>query len=814
MNNMTTTDLFRISPDFFGSPQEARIKPDVHQTNPRYKGFNQTHFTAGDPEQFDQYRYLDDMKSTSRPQPTVTSGKLWEKYRDLPTSATTNTFNYMFHKFKKGIFVKIKDGELKVFLPFSNANYYNEWSSQIDVTGFMDLVKRITEGEGYVFKPKRINRNVDEWYGNNCLMRYEFPLSEGDTNVGNVRNMMVELCNERKIPDVEFFINRRDFPMLMKDGTEPYEEIWGRGKPLVSHSYDKYTPILSMSTCDRFADVAIPNHNDWARIQSKQSKWFPVSTSDDFDDSFDKVAWNKKIPTAVFRGSSTGKGVTISTNKRLKAAYMSLTQTHLDNAPRLLDAGITSWNLRSRKLDGFKKLQTIDRANLPFELVTFMNCVDQSQYKYILHIEGHVAAFRLSSELATRSVVLKVASEWKVWYEDKLVEYVHYVPVKSDLSDLMDQIRWCRDNDDKCRAIADNARAFYEKWLCRDGVLDSLQTLLTDLAVHTPVYNSRTDTDILIEYERASLVKTKESLSDVAIVNGRHVLSNISDVTKPTVGDVATDNGVIFTSKLSTINKWLRNDNTYSFVIKTSNDIRKTREHVHEAYIGTHVTNELSQHIPNFAYVFGLTDKESVVIEHIDGVTLHSYINSNAFNFDDFKIILTQVSLAVKMAYHRYMFVHNDLTPWNIILYKHSKGPMSVKYEVGPNKYINVTSSMIPVLIDFGKSTAVVQSVRHGIVNSRDTSTIQDILTLILTSCKTILATQRTPQQFSQTIHMFNFLAGNKYLTRPVKTSFEIKSFLQRHSKYSQLISDNKFDLENLDALDFVKYLGVVNIHR
>jgi hypothetical protein len=801
---MSTTELHRIYPDFFKSNEEARERREQKQTNPRYKGFSQTHFTAGDEDQFDQYRYW--CGSNIRQSATLTSSNLWRKYQDLSPQDTLNTFRYMFHKFKKGIFVKIKDGELKVFLPFSKANYYNEWSSQIDTTGFMDLAKRVTEGEGYMFKPKRINQNVEEWYGNNCLMRYEFPLSEGDTNVDNVRNMLAELCEERKIPDVEFFINRRDFPLLKKDGTEPYEEIWGPQKPLVSHSYDKYMPILSMATSDRFADIAIPNHNDWARIQSKDSKWFPASTSGNFDDDFNTFGWDDKIETAIFRGASTGKGVTIETNPRLKASWLSHRQETQTTTPPLLDAGITSWNLRMRKLDGCRRLRTIDYPNLPFGKMPFMAFAEQAHYKYILHIAGHVSAFRLSMELATRSVVLKVKSEWKVWYESDLVEYVHYVPIKEDLSDLLDQIEWCRLNDGKCKQISINARSFYDQRLCRDGVMDSLETLFTDLAVHTPVYPRKSDLDHMIEYERASMSIATQYTA--AHIQGRRTLIGIDEITSRDLSDIAVDKGVIFSNKLSKITKWVRNTKEPGFVVKSTPDDRKMNEYVHEAYIGRHVTNLLAQDIPNFAHVFGLTKNDEVAVEFIEGVTLYEYINSEEFRFDKFKKILIQIALAIRMAHYLYGFIHYDLTPWNIILYKDPIGSLTINYETGPGKFTKISSETIPVIIDFGKSKAVVYEVNRGFVNPTSNSSIQDIVTLILTSCKTILATRRSPDQFTQTMHLFNFLAGNRYLPKPVKSSFEIKAFLKRHGKYEQLISDDKFELEKLNALDFVKYLG------
>jgi len=43
-----------------------------------------------------------------------------------------------------------------------------------------------------------------------------------------------------------------------------------------------------------------------------------------------------------------------------------------------------------------------------------------------------------------------------------MIPWVHYVPVKQDLSDLLSNIKWLRDNDDKAYEIAQNGKALYK----------------------------------------------------------------------------------------------------------------------------------------------------------------------------------------------------------------------------------------------------------------------------------------------------------------------------------------------------------------
>ena len=114
------------------------------------------------------------------------------------------------------------------------------------------------------------------------------------------------------------------------------------------------------------------------------------------------------------------------------------------------------------KIDYVTSILDFDINKLPFSLIPSLTFEEQCIYKYIIHIDGHVSAFRLSSELSMNSVILLVESEWKIWYSHLLKPYVHYIPVRKDLSNIYRQIKWCKNNDDKCKQISINARKFYE----------------------------------------------------------------------------------------------------------------------------------------------------------------------------------------------------------------------------------------------------------------------------------------------------------------------------------------------------------------
>jgi len=69
-----------------------------------------------------------------------------------------------------------------------------------------------------------------------------------------------------------------------------------------------------------------------------------------------------------------------------------------------------------------------------------------------------------------------------MWYFPLLEPYVDHVPVMSDLSDLEEKIRWCRNNDEKCQEIGENAKKFYEKYVARDALLDYVEMVCKQIS--------------------------------------------------------------------------------------------------------------------------------------------------------------------------------------------------------------------------------------------------------------------------------------------------------------------------------------------
>ena len=97
---------------------------------------------------------------------------------------------------------------------------------------------------------------------------------------------------------------------------------------------------------------------------------------------------------------------------------------------------------------------------------------EQIKYKYIIDIDGYTNSWEGTIwKLYSGSLIIKQKSIWKQWYYDELKEWIHYVPVNNDFSNLDAIINWCINNDEICKQIAYNSRQFIKQKLNTEYVL-------------------------------------------------------------------------------------------------------------------------------------------------------------------------------------------------------------------------------------------------------------------------------------------------------------------------------------------------------
>jgi hypothetical protein len=342
------------------------------------------------------------------------------------------------------------------------------------------------------FIRESIGKNRDRLRVMQCIVK---PFSE-DKGGDKKDNEYLQLLKGLDLPDGVFILNLTDAVILRNYGKSPFAMVTGKVQLDSEYVFDKHLPILSISGQRHYLDIPIPNYDDVMTVLKqttvktnntrKTMHQYKITQASPVPNEVTGVKWDtglitdwakKKKTRAVFRGGPTGCGYTDETNMRLK-----LDSIH----SRLLD-------VRLSKQEG---AQTIDTKSIRFDPKyglgimntrvnyknDFLNMRQQSEYKYIIHVDGNVNAYRLLTTMTTGSLILRVMSPYTSWTEHMIKAKVHYIPVKEDLSDLLDVIKWCKKNDERCREIANNGLVFARSVLNKKFIQSYLSEVLWTLA--------------------------------------------------------------------------------------------------------------------------------------------------------------------------------------------------------------------------------------------------------------------------------------------------------------------------------------------
>jgi hypothetical protein len=351
-----------------------------------------------------------------------------------------------------------------MFTPFVNPNFENQWHE-----GLVWTVDGIRCTQDEYIKAKDVFAGVREtllpvssWWANAHILCNVMPREVwGDSLFREYHDFLVRVCHHRSVPDVEFFLNKRDFPQVRADRTHPYSFLFPGGNA-TEEVHTPLLPVFSAYTSSAYVDVPFLSAADLETAASPPDH--------------NAIPWDMKTPTAFFRGAATGPA---DPERNVRMRLASLSQLW-DHTPPLLDAALTTWNIRDKvSSDGVVAFTPVHRVASTMRVGKqyYVPLADQLQFKYLLYVDGHSAANRMSFLLASGCLVLRVKSDVNttapnLWFMHLLTEWIHYVPVSADLSNLRERVQWCRDNDDECRSITFRAREFWEAWLCDESLME------------------------------------------------------------------------------------------------------------------------------------------------------------------------------------------------------------------------------------------------------------------------------------------------------------------------------------------------------
>ena len=305
-----------------------------------------------------------------------------------------------------------------------------------------------------------------------------------NADMKNDNDEYTKFFNDLQLPPGIFVFSLNDAMILEKNDANQFIFPWNiLPKTQLLSSFginNQFLPILSLSGRKGYVDVPIPNYDNIpsyiyeynygsGRYISNINQSMSEATTYSTD-------WKMKMPKVIFRGGPTGCGYTTMTNQRLKLIQMvedaKEDLTIRENIIDLFNVGIVNNDQKVNESINTSSIRNdpvynIGMMNTDILSAGWMNIKEQSNYRYIIHIDGNVNAYRLLNTFLTGSLVLRVQSDFTSWFESMIHPFdiasestnidKHYIPIRSDMSDLFSVLEWCENHQDICEQIAMNA---------------------------------------------------------------------------------------------------------------------------------------------------------------------------------------------------------------------------------------------------------------------------------------------------------------------------------------------------------------------
>ncbi|CAB4004741.1 O-glucosyltransferase 1 [Paramuricea clavata] len=235
------------------------------------------------------------------------------------------------------------------------------------------------------------------------------------------------------------------------------------------HDYPQTTkwmepvPVFSFSKTKNEYDIMYPAWTFWEGgpavwpiYPTGLGRWDLMRT--DLEKKAKEFPWEKKESKGFFRGSRTSA-------ERDPLVLLSRKE------PELVDAQYTKNQAWKSDAD---TLHAPAAKEIPLQ--------DHCPYKYLFNFRGVAASFRYKHLFLCGSVVFQVGDEWLEFFYTALKPWVHYVPVRTDLSDVRDLIEFARANDKVVHEIAKRGEKFIWDHLRMEDVHSYWKRLLKKYA--------------------------------------------------------------------------------------------------------------------------------------------------------------------------------------------------------------------------------------------------------------------------------------------------------------------------------------------
>lgn len=113
--------------------------------------------------------------------------------------------------------------------------------------------------------------------------------------------------------------------------------------------------------------------------------------------------------------------------------------------------------------------------NLTVSVSNYMSVESQAkEWKYLIDIQGHGWSARTKMLLHSKRIVFIVERIYEEFWYEYLTPWVHYVPIKPDLSDLIESYERLESDPSLYQYIVEHKKAFCESYLTRDCAINQI----------------------------------------------------------------------------------------------------------------------------------------------------------------------------------------------------------------------------------------------------------------------------------------------------------------------------------------------------
>jgi Glycosyl transferase family 90 len=298
---------------------------------------------------------------------------------------------------------------------------------------------------------------------------FPFVLWEGDFRSCNYRNFLLSADGDQGSSTAR----RASVPLFTTCAHVNCSHAW---------PFPTYETISELLTRDR----------DWENVIRRYHVRYP---------------WHSKTKKLLWRGSLSGPLLNYTSPRARIALFAAQHRDH-----PLLDIGLHSipsrhWPNRTAPVPATTADKSSKRRSPAInftallgpneELANFIPSNEFARYAAILDTDGNSWSSRFGRLLCSNSVVLKVEPQYVDYFYKYLEPWGQYVPVREDLSDLLEKVEWALHprNADQVQGIISRANQFCIQHMLHSSVtrdiLDIFEAYVTSLDRHDPQWSNK-----------------------------------------------------------------------------------------------------------------------------------------------------------------------------------------------------------------------------------------------------------------------------------------------------------------------------------